>query len=61
MKYDVKGTGLVVVTVDADSDEEAVRLVKEKFEGLQSYKLNDKNCVSISSEIKVENKVEHKK
>ena len=51
MKYDVKGTGLVVVTVDADSEEEAKRLVKEKFGDIKSYKLDGNKYINICTEI----------
>ena len=51
MKYDVKGTGLIVVTVDADNEEEAKKLAKEKFGDVKSYKLNDGKYINICTEI----------
>lgn len=55
MKYDIKGKGLVVVTVDADNKEEALKIAKEKFGGINTYQLNEGKCTNICAEIEFEN------
>ena len=52
MKYDIVGDGLFVVTVEAKSREEAKKIAEEKFGDINSYKIDQDNCINICTEIK---------